>query len=241
MDDNGCDRFQAAVRAIATSANLTHSRGIALIAGLMLMASMVLLALAVATGMLLERRMAGNFGDSQLGLQRAQLAGRWADYWLQSRPHNPLDPGCSADCGPSPPIFESRQLPHAPEFEDSAWWQLHGESAGVDPGSGEVRMDYTLAGTEAPRWVIEELRLEPLQGIVAEPGEPEPTLGYYRILARGSGRYPGSVAVTETIIARPWAAEFMSAPYPPDPAGPWFCEQVPQDIPCGRQAWRRRR
>ena len=159
MDGNDTGGFQAALRAIATSANLTHSRGIALIAGLLLMTSMVLLALAVATGMLLERRMAGNFGDNQLGLQRAQLAGQWARYWLQSRTHNPLDPDCSADCGPTPPMFTGGQLADFPEFEDGAWWQLHGEAAGIDPTTGEVHMDYTLTGAEAPRWGIEEMHL----------------------------------------------------------------------------------
>lgn len=219
----------------------SRDRGIALIAGLLLMASMILLALAIATGMLLERRMAANFSDGQLALQRAQLAGQWAGYWLQSRVANPLDPACSEDCGPTPPMFSAGQLPPRPEFEDSPWWRLHGEIAGVSPGTGEVRMDYSLAGAEAPRWLIEELRLEPLEGMAAEPGEPEPTLGYYRVLARGSGRHPGSVTVTETMLARPWGGDFIPAPYPPAPQSPWFCEQVPDDIPCGRLGWRRRR
>lgn len=220
---------------------LTHSQGFALIAGLLLMASMVLLALAVATGMLLERRMAGNFGDGQLALERSQLAGQWAGYWLESREENPLDPDCVDDCGPTPPAFESGQLPPYPEFEDTGWWKFNGEVAGIEPATGLVRMDYSMAGTEEPRWLIEELHLEPLEGIAAQPGEPEPMLGYYRVLARGSGRYPGSVAVTETLLARPWATDFTPSPYPPGPDGPWFCEQVPDDIPCGRLAWRRRR
>lgn len=229
------------MRANAGPANLTHSRGIALIAGLLLMTSMVLLALAVATGMLLERRMAGNFGDSQLALERAELAGQWAGYWLQSRPANPLDPDCVDDCGSGPPLFASGQLPQFPEFEDSAWWRLNGTVPGAEPGGDELRMDYNLPGVEDPRWLIEELHLEPIEGMVAEVGGPEPVLGYYRVLARGSGRYPGNVAVTETVIARPWAEDFVPAPYPPGPEAPWFCAQVPEDIPCGRKAWRRRR
>lgn len=229
------------MRAVAKPPNLTHSRGIALIAGLLLLASMVVLALAVATGMLLERRMAGNFGDGQLALQRAQLADRWAGYWLESRPADPLGPDCVDDCGPTPPIFQTGQLPPYPEFEDEAWWQLHGAVAGVDPGSGAVRMDYSLPATAAPRWIIEELHFEPLEGIVTEPGDPEPTVGYYRLLARGSGRFPGSIAVTETIIARPWGAGLRPAPYPPAADEPWFCDPVPEAVPCGRVAWRRRR
>lgn len=229
------------MRAHAATANLTHSRGIALIVGLLLMASMVLLALAIATGVLLERRMAGNFGDGQLALQRAQLAGKWADYWLHSRTVNPLAPDCAEACGPTPPVFAAGQLPHHPEFEDTAWWQLHGAVAGTDPGTGEVRLDYTLPGTSGPLWVIEELHLEPIEGLVTGPGEPEPALGYYRVLSRGSGRLPGSVAVTESIIARPWVSDYVPTPYPPGPDGPWFCTQVADEVPCGRMAWRRRR
>ena len=207
----------------------------------MLMTSMVILGLAVATGLLLERRMAGNSGDSQLALQRSQLAGQWASYWLLSRTENPLNASCSADCGPTPPIFETGHLPQAPEYEDAAWWQLNGAVPGVDPLTGDVRISYSLPGTEDARWIIEELHMQPLEGLVQKPGEPEPSLGYYRILARGSGRYPGSVAVTETVLARPWAANYLPAPYPPGTDAPWFCEQVPAEISCGRVGFRRRR
>jgi len=229
------------MRANAAFASPTHSRGIALIAGLLLLASMVILGLAVATGMLLERRMAGNFGDQQLALERAQLAGRWGQYWLQSRSENPLDADCSEACGPTPPIFDAGQLPQSPEFEAGSWWQLNGAAAGLEPGTGDMRIDYTLAGTDDPLWLIEEIHMQPLEGIVAEPGDPEPKLGYYRVLGRGSGRLPGSIAVTETVVARPWAASLTPATFPPRSDETWFCEQVPGEVPCGRQAWRRRR
>lgn len=229
------------MRAIVRPANLTESRGIALIAGLLLMASMVLLALAVATGMLLELRMAGNFSDAQLALQRAQLAEKWAEYWLLSRPDNPLDPGCGDNCGPTPPLFESGQLPDFPEFEDTGWWQLNAQVAGVEPVSGQVRIDYSLPGMENARWLIQEIHSQPLEGLIIEPGVPQPVLGYYRVLGRGSGRFPGSIAVTETVVARPWAAEFLPALHPPAPDAEWFCTQVPIAIPCGRLGWRRRR
>jgi Tfp pilus assembly protein PilX len=229
------------MRAIVRPANLTQSRGIALIAGLLLMASMVVLALAVATGMLLERRMAANFSDAQLALQRAQLADKWAGYWLLSRPNNPLDPACNDSCGPSPPLFGSGQLPDPPELEDTGWWQLHAQIAGIEPVTGQVQMDYSLPGTEDARWLIQEMHSQPLEGYMALPGAPHPTLSYYRVLGRGSGRFPGSIAVTETIVARPWAAEFLPALHPPAPDAEWFCEQVPIEVPCGRLGWRRRR
>ena len=228
------------MRAGAALLRLTHSRGIALIAGLLLMASMVLLALAVATGMLLEQRMAGNFADGQLAVQRAQLAGQWADYWLLSQEQDPFAADCADNCGPTPPVFEAGNLPTYPEFESVAWWRANSAGAGADPSGGAPRMDYSLDGVEEPFWLIEALHMEPLEGFTQEPGDPEPQLGYYRILARGSGRYPGSVAVTESVIARPWAVDFEPAAFPPNPAGPGFCEQVPEEVPCGRLAWRRR-
>ncbi|MDX1554975.1 MAG: hypothetical protein R3212_03020 [Xanthomonadales bacterium] len=212
----------------------------ALIAGLLLMASMVVLALAVATGMLLEKRMTGHFADGQLALQRARLGGQWASHWLQSRIGDPFHAQCDTACGPTPPVFEVGALPDHPEFEDAAWWRMNGEIAGHEPEAGP-RLDYSLPGTEDPRWLIEALHQEPMEGFAAEPGEPPPTLGYYRVLSRGTGRYPGSIAVTETIIARPWVPDFEPAPFPPDADAPAFCDQVPEEIPCGRLGWNRRR
>jgi Tfp pilus assembly protein PilX len=229
------------MRAKFRHASLTHSHGFALIAGLLLLASMMILGLAVATGVLLERRMAGNFADQRLALDRARLAGQWARYWLQSRTEDPLASDCSEACGPSPPMFSAGQLPPSPELEAGAWWRLNGVEAGLDPVSGDLRMDYSLNGTEAPLWLIEELHMEPLEGIAVEPGDPEPKLGYYRVLARGSGRFPGSIAVTESVVAMPWAAPFDVASYPPTAEAMHFCDQVPPEISCGRIAWQRRR
>lgn len=222
------------------TANLTRSRGIALIAGLMLMASMVVLALALATGALLERRMAGNFGDRQLALSRAHLAQRWGEHWLFSQATNPLDPACITACE-SPVIHAPGTLPASPEFEDTEWWSLNARLAGTQPATGYVHMDYSLPGTETPRWLIEEMHIEPLDSLPIDPGSSEPELAYYRILARGTGRLPGSIAVTESIIARPWIDTIEPSPLPPGAASTWFCESVTADVHCGRMSWRRRR
>ena len=223
------------------AANLTHSRGIALIAGLLLMASMVLLALAVANGMLLEQRMTGNFADGQLALQRAQQGDQWAGYWLGSRAENPLASDCDTACGPTPPVFSPGTLPSNPEYESAAWWKTNAVAAGLDPQSGETRFDYSLSGVPQPLWLIEELHLEPMEALTGEGGEPQPEIGYYRVLSRGQGRLPGSVVVSETIVARPWAPDITAAALPPAPDSEWFCAQFEDDVPCGRLAWRRRR
>lgn len=232
--------FKAAVRATAITANLTRSRGIALIAGLLLMTSMVVLSLAIATGVLLERRMAGNFGDSQLALQRAQLAGQWGEYWLMSRPETPLPLTCGADCD-AMPIYPPGLLPFSPEVETEAWWQMMGQPAGVEPVSGLVKLDYSLPNAPLPRWLIEEVHLEPMEEWPASPDGEEPMLGFYRILAFGLGRQPGSIAVTEAIVARPWADDLDAGLFPPVPQAPRLCDQLLVDVPCGRQGWRRRR
>lgn len=224
------------MRANATTANLTRSRGIALIAGLMLMASMVMLSLAVATGVLLEHRMAGNFGDGQLALGRAQLAQQWGEHWLYSQAVNPLNPECESDCGVAL-IYPQGTLPAAPELLNSEWWSLNAWKAGIEPVTGLVHLDYTFPGTGDPLWLIEELRIEPLEPLIEDP---EPTMGYYRVLAHGSGRLPGSIAITESIIARPWIDSLEPSPLPPS-AGTWFCETVTTDFACGRMSWRRRR
>ena len=52
---------------------------------------------------------------------------------------------------------------------------------------------------------------------------------------------PGSVAVSETILARPWDGEYDPAPYPAtDPPG-GFCSQFGESVACGTLAWRQRK
>jgi hypothetical protein len=66
-------------------------------------------------------------------------------------------------------------------------------------------------------------------------------VGYYRILARGTGGSPGSLAVIESIVARPWGGEYQPALYPAAQPPGLFCRQFDPAIPCGTLAWRQRR
>jgi hypothetical protein len=70
-------------------------------------------------------------------------------------------------------------------------------------------------------------------------------VGYYRILGRGTVGHPASVAVTESIVARPWGEGFAPAAFPANPDAPEFCQQLEvaegEQLPCGLQAWRQRR
>ena len=228
------------MRADTKTANLTRSRGIALIAGLLLMGSMVLLSLAIATSVLLERRAAAGFGDNQLAQNRAQLGLRWGEYWLFSLAEDPLDPACETECD-STPLFAQGLLPADPESQNIEWWKLNARVAGIEPISGQVRLDYTLPGVEDAFWLIEEVHSQALENVATGPGFLPPRLSYYRIFGHGSGKQPGSVAVTESIIARPWIGTLQPSRFPPTFDAPNFCDQVPEDVPCGRLAWRKRR
>ena len=60
-------------------------RGIALIAGLVLLAAISLLGLMAASGMILQKHMASNFRQDMLALENSEMAGSYASKWLFSR------------------------------------------------------------------------------------------------------------------------------------------------------------
>ena len=70
-------------------------------------------------------------------------------------------------------------------------------------------------------------------------------VGYYRILARGTGMHPTSISVTESIVARPWGGDYLLSQYPPVSGPDTFCVQFEPDLEaqldCGQLAWRQRR
>jgi len=213
------------------------SRGIALLMGLVLLAAVSLLAVMAANGMLLQRRMSANFGDGSRALARATRGIEAARSWLNSRAEFEREAGCIDPCILPVAIYGPGQLPRNPEFESAGWWQTHGVATGHHPETGEP---LTAGEPEAtpPRWIIEELRYEPA------PAAANATLagvGYYRILARATGGSPGSLAVTESIIARPWGEDVEPAPFPADGPVTAFCRQFDPVVPCGTLAWRKRR
>lgn len=213
------------------------SRGIALLMGLVLLAAVSLLAVMAANGMLLQRRMSANFGAGSRALARATRSLEAARAWLNSRADFEREAGCIHACTLPVAIYSPGQLPRNPEFESADWWQTHGIASGHHPETGEP---LTAGQPEAtpPRWIIEELRYEPAAaGATATPAG----VGYYRILARATGGSPGSLAVTESIIARPWGGDVEPTPYPADGPVTAFCRQFDPAIPCGTMAWRLRR
>lgn len=213
-------------------------RGAALLLGLLLLAAISLLAVMAANGMLLQRRMASNHQDRQQALQNADLAAAAARAWLFSRSDVEREAGCETGCLLPPAIRQPDDLPERPEFEGAAWWRLNGTLAGVHPESGDP-LGMFLASVGDARWLIAEVNHEPFT--TAASGAAPDGIGYYRIFGRGTGLQAGSVAVTESIVARPWEGSYEPADYPPPADSPGFCRQFDAAVPCGALAWRQRK
>lgn len=213
-------------------------RGIALLAGLVLMASIGLLALSAASGMILQRNMAFNYQQDALALENASLAGAWAMAWLNSRSVIERESGCEESCLLPTGIRSAGELPARPEFESAEWWRSNAIASGYNPETAEA-VAFSGSGAEPSRWIIEEINYVP----TGDPWDENlaESVAYYRILSRGTGLNARSVAVTETIAARPWEGNFQPGTYPPDgPAGS-FCRQFADRYDCGKLSWRQRR
>lgn len=213
-------------------------RGIALLAGLVLMASIGLLALSAASGMLLQRNMAFNYQEDALALENASIAGAWAMAWLFSRPADERESGCGDSCLLPRGIRRSGELPAQPEFESAEWWRSNAIASGYNPETAQTAGP-SGSGAEPSRWIIEEIHFAP----TVDPQDEKlaESVAYYRILSRGTGLNARSVAVTETIAARPWEGNFQPGTYPPDGPVSTFCRQFAHRYDCGKLSWRQRR
>jgi hypothetical protein len=210
-------------------------RGIALLAGLVLLAAMSLLAVFAASGTLLQRNMAANFQEGKLAFENANVAASFARAWLYSRPASGREPGCVRGCILPVGIHDNGEIPAQPEFEGTGWWRTNGFSAGYNPETANTIDDPDLA-TRSALWTIEEIHFQ--------PGAESPTLvgtGYYRILSRGEGHNPNTVAVLEAIVARPWEGDVKPGIFPPVKPESSYCGQFNPQQPCGVLSWRRRR
>ena len=220
-----------------------NMRGMALITGLLLLAAISLLALVGAAGMILQRHMASNFKHNSTAFQNADLASSEGQAWLFSRPNFERESNCVADCLLPIAIHPTSEIPLDIEHQSLAWWQLNAVEAGTDPATGLAASPIQVDGSEAPLWIIEELHFQPVE--LAAPLESVQGVGYYRIFGRGSGGDARSVAVTESIVARPWGEGIVPSEYPQTENDVHFCRQLDeftQPLPdCGSMAWRQRR
>lgn len=210
-----------------------HARGMALLAGLVLMVAVSLLAITAAGGMTLQQQEAANFTDRKRAFSRADRARSWAVAWLFSRPVEEREASCQTDCFMPTAIHADDQVPDRPEFLLRSWWRDNGIVAGTDPAApGESGFSTQDDGA---MWLMEEIHY------VARPDLAPGIEGiaYYRIFARGSA--DDSVVVSESVVARPWGEAVQELAFPPNAALADFCASIPVAVPCGQLAWRQRR
>jgi hypothetical protein len=221
----------------------TQQQGVTLLIGLVLMAAISLLALVATASMVLQLRMAGNFEDSQVARQRSTIAVTQGENFLYSIGHDGRLPGCQSQCFNSPLstiIHQALDVPAFPEYEDASWWRSWAADAGFDPLSGAPIENTGGLGADPPLFLIEELYFDPLAGVPIAADAPLLNgIGYYRVLGRGSGQGAAAVAVSESIIARPWEAGALPGSGSRDASE--FCAGFKAWYDCGRMAWRQRR
>lgn len=220
-----------------------NQQGVALIAGLALLAALSLLGLVATSGMILQRHMASNYQENKLALENAAIASSFATAWLFSRANYERQGNCILNCILPVAIHNTGEIPAGAEFQGSSWWQLNGIEAGANPESGETMVSNPGSGANPPRWILEELHFELAQ--IPDGESPFDGVGYYRILSRGTGTREEKVAITESIVARPWGDRYQLDSYPPGPDASGFClqfaEQTEDSFDCGQMAWRQRR
>ena len=220
-----------------------NQRGVALIAGLVLLAALSLLAVAAASGMILQRHMAANYHENDLALENAAIASSFATAWLYSRPNHEREAGCISDCLLPVAIHNAGVIPEQAEFQSLGWWLVNGTVAGINPDSTETVTGSPGTGANPPLWIMEELYFDADATTGDETGIDG--LAYYRILSRGTGTHAGKVAVTESIVARPWGGDYQLSTFPAGAESSVFCLQfaglAEENLDCGRLAWRQRR
>ncbi len=220
-----------------------NQQGVALIAGLALLAALSLLGLVATSGMILQRHMARNYQENKLALENAAIASSFATAWLFSRANYERQGNCISNCILPVAIHNMDDIPAGAEFQGAAWWQLNGIEAGANPELGQSMVNPPGSGANSPLWILEELHFEPAQ--IPEGENSFDGVGYYRILSRGTGTSVNKVAVTESIIARPWGDSYQLDSYPPGPDVSSFCLQfadwAEEGYACGQLAWRQRR
>lgn len=215
-----------------------NCRGMALVTGLLLMAAVSVLAVAAAGSMTLQRHQAANFADRAWAAAGSDLAVSWAMAWLYSRADTERQPGCVTGCLLPFAIRDDSEIPDNPEFESLAWWVSNGTPAGRHPVTG-VYVGFAASAEPGALWMVEELHYEAAAETEGQSGHDG--VGWYRIFSRGAGRHPGSVVVTEAIVARPWGSGIEPAAFPPDQPLASFCNRVGEEVPCGTRSWRRRK
>lgn len=203
--------------------------GVVLLLCLLFLTALALLGLSASAETVMQEALAGNLQETQRARQSALAAQSWAERWF-------LGLGGAAPVSCTRPcegllIHDAGSLPAHPESEDLAWWLTNAQVAGIDPFTGERLANLSATSNDLPLWLIEQLHLD----AESESGGAVDQ-AWYRIIARGGGPTPASVAVVESIITRPWipTASMVGTTFAPE--GP--CPGFDPTILCRRVAWR---
>ncbi len=216
-------------------------RGVALLAGLVLLTALSLLGVIAAASMLSQQRMAGNHDDGAAARANADIAVTAGLTLLLQLPDDFRRSNCTESCFTPPAdslVHSPGELPALPEFEPAGWWAEHGLLPGTAADTSAPPQAVESPWAEAPRFTLEELAFRGPGDLETDPSAPPiDGIGYYRVLGRGAGRQPGIVTVAEAIVARPWRAPAA------EPARDWrhFCSTWAQWYDCGGLALRLRR
>lgn len=211
---------------------MIRESGAVLLVCLMLLAATSLLGLAAASDHLLNEKMSKNQVEAAEAERQAGIAMAWGESWLFGIPGDQKPSPCFPPCPAGSVIWAKGVLGSAIEYRDEEWWRANALTAGVDPISGTPIMPGGLAF-----WLVEEIHSQPAQ--TGENAVPEIT--WYRLTARSGDTPNGALAVTESILARPWGDVNWKNGFPATGTSPGFCFGFEPPVPCGRKAWRRAR
>jgi hypothetical protein len=207
-----------------------RQHGAVLLICLMLLAAVSLFGLAAASDHLLNEKISKNQVETAAVAGLANSALEWGESWLLGIPGDQRPVACDTHCGIGDVIRAPGFHGPSPELHDEDWWRVHAFAAGTDPQTGAA-----VKQTGPAFWLIEEIHHQPAQS----EASPKPETGWYRVLGRSAETATGTLAVTESILARPWGNAAWTNGFPPIASGPGFCYLQKPPSPCGRAGWRR--
>lgn len=217
--------------------------GVALLAGLIVLMAISLLALVAAGSMLQQQRMATNFTDSQRAKRLAEAALRQGEEAIFALGDEQRLSGCTTACfAPTAQaiMYENGALPPYPEQQPLQWWQGWAQMVSSGESTPTIDPALTAFSPDPAYFLIEEIHFQPAADAAKQDVESSMDgIGYYRVLARASGMGAGSVAVYESILARPWGTGLLRTGDGSTGFGP--CAALAALMDCGRLSWRRRR
>lgn len=196
-------------------------RGSALFLSLILLIAFTLLGTSLAAAYQMQQRVQSNQERVASATQAANAALAEAERWMFEQVADRPPVACSEFCSSDNPVWVHLHVPADIQHLDQTWWQAHAQASNAGSGNGH----WLIAELEAPG-----AEMDPLQ---------TPT-GLYRVLALASDQHGVALAVTESILVRPWMDPPPAESLPSGRPVERFCRETGR-YPCGRVAWRQLR